>query len=66
VGGLSAHADQQGLKNWYAGFETAPPLMLVHGETGALESLRDLLARELNAPVRIARYGDRLDLINLG
>jgi len=66
VGGLSAHADQLGLKDWYAGFDARPPLVLVHGEAGALESLSHVLVRELNAPVRVAKYGDKLDLANLG
>ncbi|HZL95977.1 MAG TPA: MBL fold metallo-hydrolase, partial [Vicinamibacterales bacterium] len=32
VGGLSAHADQAGLLEWYGAFEGAPPVCLVHGE----------------------------------
>jgi metallo-beta-lactamase family protein len=64
VGGLSAHADQLGLKNWYANFEQRPPVLLVHGETAALESLANTLQNELNAPVTIAKYGQKLDLIH--
>ena len=64
VGGLSAHADQTGLKNWYAHFDARPPVVLVHGETVALESLHNILTGELGAPVRIAKHGDRLDLVN--
>lgn len=48
VGGLSAHADQQGLLDWYSHFDKRPPVYLVHGEDGA----REVLARELRA-----RYG---------
>ena len=66
IGGLSAHADQQGLKTWYANFNDRPPLLLVHGETTSLESLRNLLKNELNAPVTIARYGQVLDLAGPG
>jgi metallo-beta-lactamase family protein len=65
VGGLSAHADQLGLKNWYANFEGRPRIVLVHGETTALESLRNTLKNDLNAPVTIAKYGQVLDLIEL-
>ncbi len=65
VGGLSAHADQLGLKNWYANFEGRPPVALVHGETTALENLGNTLKNELDAPVTIAKYGQKLDLTNL-
>jgi metallo-beta-lactamase family protein len=65
VGGLSAHADQPGLKNWYANFEERPPVVLVHGETGALETLSKALKNELKAPVTIAKRGQVLDLIEL-
>ena len=62
VGGLSAHADQLALKNWYANFEQRPPVLLVHGETAGLESLAEILRNEFNAPVTIARFGQKLDL----
>ena len=65
VGGLSAHADQLGLKNWYANFEGRPRLVLVHGETAALETLSNTLKDDLDAPVTIAKYGQVLDLIEL-
>ena len=63
VGGLSAHADQPGLKNWYANFEDRPAVVLVHGETTALETLGDTLRNDLDAPVTIAKRGQVLDLI---
>jgi len=65
VGGLSAHADQPGLKNWYANFEGRPRVVLVHGETAALETLSNTLKDDLGAPVTIAKYGQVLDLIEL-
>ena len=65
VGGLSAHADQLGLKNWYSHFEGRPPLLLVHGETDALQTLADTLKDELAAPVTIAKRGQILDLMKL-
>jgi metallo-beta-lactamase family protein len=65
VGGLSAHADQTGLKNWYANFEGRPRVVLVHGETTALETLSYTLKDDLGAPVTIAKYGQVLDLIEL-
>ena len=63
VGGLSAHADQPGLRNWYANFEGRPAVVLVHGETMALETLSDTLRNDLDAPVTIAKRGQVLDLI---
>jgi len=65
IGGLSAHADQLGLKNWYANFEGRPRVVLVHGETAALETLSNTLKDDLDAPVTIAKYGQVLDLIEL-
>jgi len=63
VGGLSAHADQGGLMEWYGRFRDRPPVVLVHGEPEAGEALYAELARELRAPVRIAKLGERLDLL---
>jgi len=65
VGGLSAHADQQGLKDWYSHFEGRPPLLLVHGENEALQTLADTLKHEAGAPVTIAKRGQILDLMKL-
>jgi len=62
IGGLSAHADQADLKNWYAGFQGRPPVTLVHGEAQALAGLADCLRSELGAPVDIAQPGARLTL----
>jgi metallo-beta-lactamase family protein len=62
IGGLSAHADQRGLLQWYAGFERRPPLFLVHGETMAQQALATLLRSELQADVGIASRGQVLDL----
>lgn len=65
VGGLSAHADQRGLIDWYANFDQRPPVTLVHGESVALEHLASTLKQELNAPVTIAKFGQKLDLNRL-
>ncbi len=62
IGGLSAHADQAALKNWYGNFEGRPPVVLVHGEEKAIEGLADCLRQQLSAPVHIARKGEKLDL----
>ena len=62
IGGLSAHADQAGLINWYKQFDHSPPLVLVHGEEEAQECLQERLQTETNANVSIATYGQKLDL----
>lgn len=57
VGGLSAHADQPGLLDWYGHLQGKPPVLLVHGEDRA----RLPLAKELHA-----RFGCRVDLSQPG
>lgn len=64
VGGLSAHADQTGLKNWYGNFKNRPRIVLVHGEPQAQECLSDFLQKELNANVTIAKYRQKINLIS--
>jgi metallo-beta-lactamase family protein len=57
VGGLSAHADQPGLLEWYDGFANKPPVVLVHGEDDAREALAGKL-REKGTAVELARPGN--------
>jgi metallo-beta-lactamase family protein len=57
IGGLSAHADQQDLVDWYSAFDDQPPLYLVHGEERAAVPLRERLARERDATVTVPRHG---------
>jgi metallo-beta-lactamase family protein len=66
IGGFSAHADCQGLVNWYRQFEERPPLALVHGEPLAINALQQRLRDELQAPVFAPEEGDRIDLRRLG
>jgi metallo-beta-lactamase family protein len=63
IGGLSAHADQTGLKNWYNNFNNHPRLVLVHGEPQAQECLSKVLQAELNVNVIIAKRGQKVDLL---
>ena len=63
IGGLSAHADQAALSNWYANFDGRPPVTLVHGEERAISSLSAHLRRQLSAPVHVAQPGESLDLV---
>lgn len=62
VGGLSAHADQQGLVDWYGGFANRPAVALVHGEPRAREPLAERLRSELSAPVICPAFRQTLDL----
>jgi len=65
IGGLSAHADQAGLVNWYQAFKNVPPVTLVHGEQGSLNTLRDQLQQGGANRVSIAAVGDVLDLASV-
>ena len=62
VGGLSAHADQQGLVDWYANFKHNPKVMLVHGEPEAMDQLAQRLRQDFRAEVQIAEFQQKLAL----
>lgn len=65
VGGLSAHADQQGLLDWYENFEGRPPILLVHGEPRSMKVLAARLRNELDVPVQQQKKGKSTDLLRL-
>jgi len=62
IGGLSAHADQQGLVDWYGHFKNRPRVVLVHGEPEAMEQLSLRLKQDFQVDVRIAEFQERLAL----
>jgi metallo-beta-lactamase family protein len=62
VGGLSAHADQPGLLDWYARIEGAPPAVLVHGEDDAREAMARAMRGRFRSDVELARPGMTLDV----
>ncbi|HEY5715894.1 MAG TPA: MBL fold metallo-hydrolase [Psychromonas sp.] len=65
VGGLSAHADQAELINWYRHFNNAPPLILVHGEPDSQQGLMAALNSDHSSQPRrlqAAQRGCKLDL----
>jgi len=62
VGGLSAHADQQGLIEWYGHFKNRPRVVLVHGEPEAMELLALRLRQDFRADVRMAEFQEKLSL----
>lgn len=55
VGGLSAHADQAGLLDWYSRIPGAPPTVLVHGEDDAREAMAREIRRRFDADVELSR-----------
>lgn len=65
VGGLSAHAGQSGLINWYRNFNHHPTVALVHGEPEPMNALAQRL-RALRAPLLMPKPRERLDLLTLG
>jgi metallo-beta-lactamase family protein len=62
IGGLSAHADQQDLMEWYGAFEGRPPVYLVHGEGRAQQPLAKRLREEFDAPAVIAERAQVIDI----
>jgi metallo-beta-lactamase family protein len=65
IGGLSAHADQAGLIDWYRHFDKRPAVALVHGEEGAMDTLAEKLRSDLQARVHTPLPGSRLDILSL-
>ena len=63
VGGLSAHADQEGMLEWYSSFEGRPPVLLVHGEQRAGEELAIKLRKDYGARANVAVAGKTTDLL---
>lgn len=57
VGGLSAHADQQGLLDWYNAIPNHPPVTLVHGENPARETLSGKLRNLYHVDVTLSQPG---------
>ena len=64
IAGLSAHADKQGLLQWYQAFSTRPPIALVHGEEVARKSLQQKL-NTLQAKVYTPHHGEVLELLDI-
>ncbi len=62
IGGLSAHADQADLLDWYGAFSGHPPVYLVHGEERSQVPLAGKLRERFNAPVTIAQHGQMVDI----
>ena len=62
IGGLSAHADQADLLDWYSAFVGHPPVYLVHGEERSQIPLAEKLRSQFDAPVTIAQHGQTIEV----
>ncbi len=62
IGGLSAHADQADLCNWFGAINGSPACALVHGEPQSAESLQVQLVEQGVQRVMRPVYGQKIDL----
>lgn len=62
LGGFSAHADRDGLADWYGACRGHPPLALVHGEPAARAALAEELQRRFGVAALLPGRGHALDL----
>ncbi len=62
IGGLSAHADQAGLLEWYSHFRSRPPVALIHGEDRAREALASALRTRFGAHVSVPGAGSWIEV----
>ncbi len=63
IDGFSAHADRDGLLEWFGGLPEKPAFTIVtHGETPASFALRDALAEQFGARAVVPELGATVDL----
>ncbi len=62
IGALSAHADADELVAWLGGTEAPAMAHVVHGEPEAADVFRRKLRDELGWSVRVARFGETVDV----
>lgn len=62
IGGLSAHADQAGLLEWYGHLENNPPVMLVHGEDDARLAMQAVMHEKFGNKVALAKPGTEIEV----
>jgi metallo-beta-lactamase family protein len=62
IGGLSAHADQRELLDWYGNFKNRPRVVLVHGEPAAQETLAQRFRESIGVHAELAEAGREIEL----
>jgi len=62
IGGLSAHADQAGLIDWYSSIDNQPPVVLVHGEDDARNAMKEVMQEKFGNQVSLATPGMEMDV----
>ncbi|MFA5009887.1 MAG: MBL fold metallo-hydrolase [Patescibacteria group bacterium] len=62
INAYSAHADQNGLMGWLAGFTNHPTVILTHGEDEARQILSNKIARQLKWKVILPKLGQVVSL----
>ncbi len=62
IGGLSAHADQAGLLEWYGSLEKHPPVVLVHGEDDARIAMQEVMQKKFANKVHLAKPGMEIEV----
>jgi metallo-beta-lactamase family protein len=61
IGGLSAHADQNGLLEWLGHFKNpAMRVNVIHGESAVSDEVAELIRRKYNFEVYVPSIGDRI------
>jgi metallo-beta-lactamase family protein len=63
IGGLSAHADQGELVDWYQAISGSPPLFLVHGEPDAQNALKEKIMADLGVDANIVHRAEPIDIL---
>ncbi|MBN1278564.1 MAG: MBL fold metallo-hydrolase, partial [Chlorobiaceae bacterium] len=63
VGGLSAHGDRSDLLRWLQGFSNRLDVYVVHGDSDAKISFRNIVEEQLHHNVVIPAAGDRVKLL---
>jgi metallo-beta-lactamase family protein len=62
VGGLSAHGDQADLLQWSGHFKGTPPIVLVHGEQSAQQTLVQELHKQYGVTAQIGKHAQSITI----
>lgn len=65
IGGLSAHADRDGLAEWVQAFLGPPAVALVHGEAGAMDTFAETIGDDPIEDLFRPRAGERINLLEM-